>query len=215
MVGIILTSGISGKVMSRTGRYKRLPIVGTGLMIVAMLLFSTLHADSPVWRAMLFMVVMGAGLGLSMQTLVLSVQNAMPPRDMGVATSSVTFFRSMGGTFGAAVALAILFGSVRDSIADRAREASLTPQSFVGFNLDDTSTLAAIPRAAQEAVLAGFADSMSTVFLVMAVLLVPAFVLTFFIREIPLRATGGIAAAHEDASDEAALQTSRTESAVL
>jgi hypothetical protein len=61
MVGIILTSGISGKVMSRTGRYKRLPIVGTALMIVAMLLFSTLDADSPIWRAMAFMVVMGAG----------------------------------------------------------------------------------------------------------------------------------------------------------
>jgi MFS family permease len=215
MVGIIITSGISGQVMSRTGRYKRLPIVGTALMVLSMLLFSTLDAGSPIWRAMLFMVIMGAGLGLSMQTLVLSVQNAMPARDMGVATSSVTFFRSMGGTFGAAVALAILFGSVRDSIADRAREASLTPESFVGFDLDDTSTLSAIPRAAQQAVLGGFADSMSAVFLVMAGLLVPAFVLTLLIREVPLRASGGIAAAHEAAGDEAALQTARNDSAAL
>ena len=215
MAGIIVTAGASGKAMSRTGRYKRFPIVGTALMIVAMLLFSTLHADSPIWRAMLFMVVMGAGLGLSMQTLVISVQNAMPPRDMGVATSSVTFFRSMGGTFGAAVALAILFGSVAGNIADRAREAGLPAQAFRGFNLDDTSTLSAIPAAARRAVLEGFVDSMSTVFVVMALLLVPAFVLTFFIQEIPLRTSGGIAAAHEDADDEAALATARTESAVL
>lgn len=215
MVGIIITSGISGKVMSRTGRYKRLPIVGTALMVLAMLLFSTLTLDSPIWRAMLFMVVMGAGLGLSMQTLVLSVQNAMPPRDMGVATSSVTFFRSMGGTFGAAVALAILFGSVAGNIADRARSARVPAEAFRGFNLDDTSTLTAIPQAARDAVLGGFVDSMSTVFLVMALLLVPAFVLSLFIREIPLRATGGLAAAHQDADDEAALSASRTETAVL
>jgi EmrB/QacA subfamily drug resistance transporter len=215
MVGIILTSAITGRVMSRTGRYKRLPIAGTALLIVAMLLFSTLHADSPVWHAMAYMVVMGAGLGLSMQTLVISVQNAMPPRDMGVATSSVTFFRSMGGTFGAAIALAILFGSVRGNIADRALADRVPAASFQGFNLDDTSTLAAIPQAARTAVLEGFVDSMSTVFLVVALLLVPAFVLTFFIREIPLRATGGIAAAHEEAGQEAAVQTARAESAVL
>ena len=72
-------------------------------------------------RLRLFMVLMGAGLGLSMQTLVISVQNALPPQDMGVATSSVTFFRSMGGTFGAAVALSVLFGSVVGNIQDRAR----------------------------------------------------------------------------------------------
>jgi EmrB/QacA subfamily drug resistance transporter len=215
MVGIIITSGISGKVMSRTGRYKRLPIAGTALMILAMLLFSTLHADSPIWHAMVFMLVMGAGLGASMQTLVISVQNAMPPRDMGVATSSVTFFRSMGGTFGAAVALATLFGSVAGNIADRARAASVPTQAFAQFNLDDTSTLARIPAAARQAVLEGFVDSMSTVFVVMAVLLVPAFLLTFFIEEIPLRAHGGLAAAHADADDESALQAARAESAVL
>jgi len=199
--------------MSKTGRYKRLPIAGTALMVLAMLLFSTLDADSPIWRAMLFMVVMGAGLGLSMQTLVLSVQNAMPPRDMGVATSSVTFFRSMGGTFGAAVALAILFGSVAGNIADQARSLGVPASAFRGFNLDDTSTLSALPQAAREAVLNGFVDSMSMAFTVMAVLLVPAFVLTLFIKEIPLRATGGIAAAHED--EESALSGSRAESAVL
>ncbi|MCW2679062.1 MAG: transporter [Frankiales bacterium] len=215
MVGIIITSGLSGKLMSRTGRYKAFPIIGTALMIASMLLFSTLDADSPIWTAMVYMVVMGAGLGLSMQTLVISVQNAMPPRDMGVATSSVTFFRSMGGTFGAAVALATLFGSVAGNIADRARAARVPDEAFGGFNLDDTSTIAGIPQAARDAVLGGFVDSMTTVFLVMGLLLVPAFVLTLFIKEIPLRASGGIAAAHEDADAEAAMQTARTEGAVL
>ncbi len=78
MAGIIATSAFSGRYMSRTGHYRRLPIAGTVVMLVALLLLSTLHADTPLWRAMAFMVVLGAGLGLTMQTLVVSVQKPCP-----------------------------------------------------------------------------------------------------------------------------------------
>ena len=219
MAGIIVTSAFSGRYMSRTGRYRRLPIAGTATMFVSLLLMSTLHADTPLWRAMVFMVVMGAGLGLTMQTLVISVQNALPPRDMGVATGSVTFFRSMGGTFGAAVSLAVLFGSLAGNIQSRAVAAGLPADVVERFSrasaLDDTTVIAALPEAVRRAVLEGFADSMSTVFLVVAALLVPAFVLSLFVREIPLRAQGGIAAAHADASTQARLESTRSESAVV
>jgi EmrB/QacA subfamily drug resistance transporter len=219
MVGIILTSGASGRIMSRTGRYKRLPIVGIALMFLALMLMSTLAVDTPIPVAMGYMLLMGMGLGLSMQTLVISVQNAMPPRDMGVATSSVAFFRSMGGTFGAAVSLAVLFGSLAGNIQERAVRAGLPPEVVDRFAeasaLDDTSGIATLPATVRRAVLDGFADSMSTVFFVVALLLVPAFVLALLVKEIPLRAEGGLVAAHADADAEARLRTTEAESAIV
>ncbi len=219
MVGIFAMSTVSGLVMMRTGRYKLLPTFGTALMFVALLLMSTLGVDTPIWQAMLYMVLMGAGLGLSMQTLVISVQNALPARDMGVATSSVTFFRSLGGTLGAATSLAVLFGSLAGNIQDRARSAGLPQEVIDRFGsasaLDDTSVIATLPAAVQRVVLEGFADSTSTVFLTVAVLLVPAFVLTLLVKEIPLRAQGGLAAAQSDADTEERLSAARAESAVL
>ncbi|MEP6461888.1 MAG: MDR family MFS transporter [Frankiaceae bacterium] len=219
MVGIILTSGVSGRIMMLTGRYKVFPIVGTAIMTVSMLLFSTLRVDTPLWETMIYMGLMGGGLGLCMQTLVISVQNALPPQDMGVATSSVTFFRSMGGTFGVAVALSILFGSLGSNIKTRALAAHL-PQSITNrfgeaTSLNDTSVIKTLPPVVRRVILDGFADSMHTVFLTVAALLVPAFVLTFFIREVPLRAQGGIAAAQAAAGTEATGDTVKAETAVL
>jgi EmrB/QacA subfamily drug resistance transporter len=219
MVGIIISSFITGRIMMRTGRYKIFPIFGTAIMAIAMLLFSTLKFDTPIWQAMVYMVVMGAGLGLSMQTLVIAVQNALPPRDMGVATSSVTFFRSMGGTFGVAAALAILFGSLAGNIHDRAVAAKLPAAIIEKFNhasaLNDTSIISTLPPVVRRVVLEGFADSMHSVFLVVFFLMLPAFALTFFIKEQPLRSQGGIAAARDEAGTEAQLDTVKTETAVL
>ena len=198
--------------MKRTGRYKPLPIVGTAVMFTALVLMSTLEVDTPLPQTMTYMLLMGMGLGLSMQTLVIAVQNALPPADMGVATSSVTFFRSLGGTLGAAVSLAILFGSLAGNIQDRARAAGL-PQAVVdrfgsATALDDSSVIATLPDAVRRVVLEGFADSTQTVFAVVAVLLVPAFFLSLLTKEIPLRSQGGQQAAAADAA-------ARSESAVL
>jgi EmrB/QacA subfamily drug resistance transporter len=219
MGGIILTSAIVGRIMMRTGRYKLFPVVGTVVLFVAMLLFTRLEVDTPLWQVMASLAVLGAGLGLCMQTLVISVQNALPPRDMGVATSSVTFFRSMGGTLGAAVTLAVLFGSLADNIQQRAISRGLPDDVVARFSeasaLDDTTVLATLPDAVQRVVLEGFADSVQTVFAVVAVLLVPAFVLSLFLRDVPLRAQGGIAAAHEAVDAETTARTTKTETAVL
>ena len=219
MFGIIVTSAIAGKVMSRTGRYKVFPVIGTALMCAALLLMSTLQVDTPLPQVMVYMLLMGFGLGFSMQTLVISVQNAMSPKDMGVATSSVTFFRSMGGTFGAALSLAVLFGSLAGNIQARASEAGLPAEVIDRFSrasaLDDTSVIATLPAAVRQAVLEGFADSMSTVFLVVALLLVPAFVLSLLVQEIPLRSEGGLAAARSDEDGAAARAKGEAESAVV
>ena len=219
MVGIIACSALSGQIMARTGRYKIFPVVGTALMCGAALLFSTLHVDTPLWQAMAFMVVMGGGLGLCMQMLVITVQNALPPADMGVATSSVSFFRSLGGTFGAALTLAVLFGTLTTSIRERAVQAGLPQEVIDRFasasSLDDTSVLATLPAAVRRVILEGFADSMHTAFLAVAALLVPAFLLSLGIREIPLRASGGLAAQRAEAEPGASGEVARSESAVL
>jgi EmrB/QacA subfamily drug resistance transporter len=219
MVGMMVASWSTGRIMMHTGRYKVFPIIGCAVMAIAMALFTTLTVDTPIARTMSFMLIMGVGLGLAMQTLVISVQNALPPSDMGVATSSVTFFRSMGGTVGAAASLALLFGSLAGNIRDRAVAAHLPPDVIARFKnataLNDTSVIATLPPAVRRVVLEGFADSMHTVFLVVLLLLIPAFVLSWFIKEVPLRSMGGIDAARAEASAEVALERAKTESAIL
>ncbi|MFN2536907.1 MAG: MDR family MFS transporter [Mycobacteriales bacterium] len=210
MLGLMTASLITGRMMQRTGRYKIFPIFGTAILFVGMVLFSTLKVDTPLQLAMAYMVVVGAGLGLTMQMLVISVQNSLPPEDMGLSTSGVTFFRSMGGTLGAAVSLAVLFGTVLGNIKDRLADSpykALAGQ-VTGAKLDNTGNLfATMPAPMKRLVLEGFADSMHTVFLVVAVLVIPAFVLTFFIKEVPLRMTGGLAASGELDGDRAMAET--------
>ena len=197
MLGLMGSSMTSGRIMRHTGRYKVFPIVGTAVMFVGMLLFATLTVDTPIPQAMAYMVVMGVGLGLTMQTLVIAVQNALPPQDMGLSTSSITFFRSMGGTFGAAVALAVLFGSLRGHIIDRAQQAHFPAAAIKAIrtvSLDNTGNFDRLPPAAKRVILEGFADSMHVVFLTVACVIVPAFIGSWFIKERPLRQMGGLEA---------------------
>ncbi|MDT7547816.1 MAG: hypothetical protein QOE84_210 [Actinomycetota bacterium] len=219
MVGMMGASLSTGRIMSRTGRYKIFPIIGIAVMLVAMALFTTLTVDTPIARTMSFMLVMGIGLGLTMQTLVISVQNALPPSDMGVATSSVTFFRSMGGTFGVAASLALLFGSLGGNIRDRAIAAHLPADVIARFKhataLNDTSVISTLPPVVRRVVLEGFADSMHTVFLMVLILLIPAFVLSFFIKEVPLRSMSGIEAARAEADAGLQLERAKAETAFL
>jgi MFS family permease len=196
MLGLMGASMISGRIMQRTGRYKVFPIMGTVVMFVGMLLFATLGVDTPIEQAMVYMVVFGIGLGLTMQTLVIAVQNALPPQDMGLSTSSITFFRSMGGTFGAAVALSVLFGSLRGHIIERAERAGFPPAAMDAIrtvSLDNTGNFDALSGPAKRVILEGFADSMQVVFLTVALVIIPAFIGSLFIRERPLRQLGGLA----------------------
>jgi EmrB/QacA subfamily drug resistance transporter len=128
VLGLMIASVISGQLTARTGRYKVFPLVGTVLMVAGLLLLNTINADTPLWRTDIWMFVFGFGLGNCMQTLTLAVQNAVPARDMGVATSSAAFFRQMGGTLGTAVFLSILFSTLGGKIADAFTRIVPTPQ---------------------------------------------------------------------------------------
>jgi EmrB/QacA subfamily drug resistance transporter len=140
MLGIMSGSVISGQTIARTGRYKWFPITGLALLTIGLLLLSRVTADTSLVWVDVFGLIFGLGLGFNMQTLVLAIQNAVPPQDMGVATSSATFFRQMGGTLGTAMSLSVLFGTVPDKIVTAFKAAATTPQ-FLGA-LSDPKVLA-------------------------------------------------------------------------
>ncbi len=129
MGGIMLASVVSGQLTSRTGRYKIFPVLGTALMALALLLLDLrLGVDTSLLEVDIYMALFGIGLGGCLQTLIMAVQNAVPARDMGVATSSATFFRQMGGTLGVAVFLSILFSTAGSKIADAFRTIAPTAE---------------------------------------------------------------------------------------
>src|SRR5262249_49957949 len=123
VIGIMSGSILCGQLIARSGRYRLFPIIGSGLMVVALTLFSRGWAAPPMWMTMIVMLLMGWGLAGNMQPMVVAVQNAANPREIGTSTAAVTFFRSMGGTIGAAVYLSILF-SILPGKAKAASEAA-------------------------------------------------------------------------------------------
>lgn len=128
VLGMMTASIISGQLTAKTGAVRIFPIIGTALMAVGMFLLSHISADTHLWVVMLYMVLVGMGLGNCMQALTLIVQNAVAPREIGMATSSATFFRQMGGTIGVAVFLSMLFSTVGDNISSAIKDAAKTPE---------------------------------------------------------------------------------------
>ncbi len=198
VAGIMASSLLAGQVTSRTGRYKIFPVVGSVLLVIGLLLMSTVGADTPLWQTDLFMLVFGSGLGMNMQSIVLAMQNAVDPRDMGVATSAVTFFRQVGGSMGTAIFLSILFSNAATNIVENAVKAGVPlPPTF---NLNDTSVLASLPPQVKHPILVGFSDAMDLVFLVGACVLAVAVVLSLMLKEVPLRTQSGLQAARAAAA---------------
>lgn len=210
VLGIMSFSMVSGQITSRTGRYKIFPIIGCVLLVTGMLMLWQMSADSSLVYVDLAMFVVGAGLGLNMQTIVLAMQNAVPPRDIGVATSSTTFFRQMGGTLGVAVFLSIVYSVVGDKIGSAFADArtsaafqqaakahpdqlkTLTSASSGSTGtLNDTSFLKHVDPVLAHPFKSGFTDAINVAFLVGAGVLVIAFVLSLLIKEVPLRTTAG------------------------
>ncbi|MET0134226.1 MAG: MDR family MFS transporter [Kibdelosporangium sp.] len=192
--GILVAAMGSGRITSRTGRYRIFPIVGLGATASALFLFAQIGTDTPLWQTMLVMVLAGIGLGLCMQSLLLAIQADAPAKDMGVATSSATFFRSIGGTVGTAVFLSILFGIVGDRIAGARAAAGLVPlpAGAGGLDLNDTAFINTLPAREARPILDGFASSLDTVFMVGGIVVLVAFALIWFVKEVPLSNKSGI-----------------------
>jgi EmrB/QacA subfamily drug resistance transporter len=182
MAGVLIGSIGSGQVITATGRYKAFPIAGTAIAAIGMLLLSRLDAATSTLYATLAMFVMGLGLGLVMQVLVLAVQNAVDYAELGVATSGATLFRSMGGSLGTALLGAIFTNRLAD-------ELSGSPAAQVGSGSIDPSALEQLPAAIRDPYTGAFTDALSTVFLVAAAIVLLAFLLSWLIEERPLRQT--------------------------
>jgi EmrB/QacA subfamily drug resistance transporter len=238
--GIMIGSVLSGQITMRTGRYKIFPIVGTALMSGSLMLFTTVGVDTPLWQALVYMAVFGLGLGNCMQTLTNAAQNAVPFEDMGSATASTTFLRQMGGALGVAVFLSVLFSTVRENIFDAFGVATRSPEFVAAVRdpaviddpanrpffeamanndadgvLADSSFLQTIHPALARPFQVGFAESIDLVFLVGAVVMLVGFVITWFIKEIPLRtqAYAQAAAAAAETADTTSVLASLEEQA--
>ena len=194
MAGVVLTSIVSGQIISRTGRYRMWPIVGTGTMTVGLLLLSRLDAGTGWLTSALFLLVLGAGMGMSMQVLVLAVQNAVSYAVLGAATSNVTMLRGIGGSLGAAVFGAIFANRL---VAGLGGSGAVAPtQESARLTGEQVSQLPAAARAAYQAT---FVDAMHPVFLVAAAVAFVGFALAWLLPERPLRAGAAATQGFEDA----------------
>ncbi|WP_409328582.1 MDR family MFS transporter [Trujillonella humicola] len=199
--GIMIGAVSSGIAISRTGRYKIFPLVGIAFMVVALVSLSfVVEADTSVWTLFPFMVLLGLGLGFNFQPIILAVQNSVSPREMGVATSSVTFFRQMGGTLGVAVFLSLLFSRLPVEIGNAFRSAGLGDLAGsidVDAALSDTTSISSAPPAAVQAFKVGFSESIDLVFLIAAAVVAVGFVVLLFLPQLELSNKSGIQAQQE------------------
>ncbi len=218
VMGLMISSIMSGQITGKTGKYKIFMVLGTALMSISFLYLSTLVYTWAIWQISIGMVIMGLGLGQMMQTLTIASQNSVEAKDIGVATSSSTFFRQMGGTLGVAVFLSILFNSLADKGAEIGAkiQAAITanpellddPRNAVFTSGQDVSELiqsdssflkTASPELA-DPIKQAFAESTASVFIAASVVVITAFVLSIFIKEVALRTKSGVQEKAEQAA---------------
>jgi len=191
MVGGMLISVISsGRATTRTGKYRIFPLIGAPVMVLGFLLFARTHIDTPMWQLAIAMLVLGAGIGLIMQIVVLAAQNAAAPGQMGVVTSTTTFVRGLGGTFGTTIFGVILTNVFASEVAARLGEGAGSHVPAGGEGLS-SAALQALPEMIRIPVLEAFTHALDVVFVAAAGIAALAIVLAFLLPERPLRAVAG------------------------
>jgi EmrB/QacA subfamily drug resistance transporter len=198
MGGMLVSSIISGQLISRRGRYKIFPIFGTAIMSAGLFLLSRMTPETSLTTASLLMMVLGLGMGMVMQVLILAAQNAVDYADLGVATSGSTLFRLIGGSVGTA-ALGAIFAARLHTSLERLLPPGSVPAEGVGMNISPR-TVAAMPQAMRDAYASGVTSALDTVFLVATVIGLIGFALIWLLPEKPLRET--VAARARDVGDE-------------
>jgi hypothetical protein len=201
MAGLLVAAIASGRAISRIGRYKVFPIAGTAVLVGGMYLLSRLGVGTAPWLASVYMLVVGVGIGLVMQVLVLVVQNDVRPQEIGVATSTATFFRSVGGSFGVAIFGTIFATRLADQLSHLPRSVTDRLGSGVHLNPEQARHL---PATVHADFLQAFAHALHGVFLWGMALAAVPFVLSWLLKEVPLRTTAGPAAEPGDAATPAA-----------
>jgi EmrB/QacA subfamily drug resistance transporter len=186
MMGAVFIGSVgSGFLVSRWGRYKVFPVVGTALTTVGLFLMSLIGVSTTAWVMAAYMGVFGLGIGLVLSVLMVAVQNAVPYEELGTATSGSTFFRMIGGSFGTAV-FGTIFASLLLSNILRALHVSKLPSGF-SINADNPAAIHHLPAAAQAAVISGIAHTVQTVFLIGVPIAFVSFLLSWTLPELELR----------------------------
>ena len=211
MLGIVSMTITSGRIISKTGKYKKFPIIGTLLMSAGLLLMTQLGIETPYWQLSIFAIIVGMGLGLSMQTLVIALQNDIDFKDLGVATSGNTFFRSLGGAFGTAIFGTILTNQVTHNMKDgfaafaqkNPNAATAVDPNAISALTSNTSGIAQLPEAVKMIVLTAFTDAFHVVFISAAPVTLLGCFVAFFLREKPLQSGAEHASARKEAAGEA------------
>lgn len=199
MAGIMATSITSGRVIARTGRYRAWPIAGMAVSAFGMFLLSLMDVDTPRWQSSVSMLVLGIGIGMVMQVLILAVQNDVEFRDLGVATSASTFFRQMGGSFGVAI-----FGAVLSTTVSRELPALLPsglPQgdpNAMAELLNSPERIRSLPAPIADAVVEALSRGVHAVFVWAIPVLLIGFAVSWLLREVPLRDTVHVGSATKE-----------------
>jgi EmrB/QacA subfamily drug resistance transporter len=205
MAGLMGTSIWSGIAISRSGRYKMYPILGTIITGLAMLAFTTLTAATPIWLICVFLFFFGAGLGLIMQVVVLVVQNAVNPDMVGTATSTNNYFREVGAALGVAIFGAIFTNSLSGKLTEVFTQAGATPdQAGNATSTLDPQALSQLPDAVRDGIVNAYADSLAPVFWYLIPFIVIALVFAIFMKQIPLSDVSGMVARGEAIGGEEA-----------
>lgn len=198
MVGLIGTSIVSGLLITKTGRYKIFPIVGTVLTGIAMVLMTTLTAATPIWLICAFLFIFGAGLGLIMQVVVLVVQNAVPAAEVGTATSTNNYFREVGAALGTAVFGTIFTTRLTENLKDVFTQAGASASDAANATSTlDPQTLNQLPDAVRDGIVNAYADALAPVFWYLVPFIAFAFILSLFLKQIPLSDVAGLVARGE------------------
>ncbi len=182
VAGMLITSIGSGNIIGRTGRYKVFPVVGTATMTLGFLLLSQMGAATPTWQQSVYLFILGAGIGSCMQVLILVVQNTSSFADLGVATSGVTFFRTIGSSFGAAI-----FGSLFANFLVSRIPSALAVSGAPPRAADSPQALHALSPEMAAPIVDAYADSLGTVFLCGVPVAIVGFVVSLFLKEVRLR----------------------------
>ncbi|UYM06704.1 MFS transporter [Solicola gregarius] len=190
MLGSFVGTTGAGAIITRTGKWKRFLVAGSILLICGLGMLGTIDHATPIWHMSIFMILMGLGMGMMMQNLVLAVQNTVDVTEVGAASGTVAFFRSLGGAVGVSVLGAILASRVSDKIAAGLSDLGVDPdQASAGGGSSSVLDLKSLPEPVVDVIRMSYADATGRIFLVAAVVAVISLIAVVSIREVPLRLT--------------------------
>ncbi|MEU9474209.1 MFS transporter [Streptomyces sp. NPDC048191] len=198
--GLFVASMVSGRFITSTGRWKGWLVSGGVFLTAGLALLGLMRYDTPYWELSVYMALLGIGVGMMMQNLVLSTQNQVAPKDLGAASSTVSFFRSLGGAVGVGVLGSVMSERIthyaKDSITDLSPKARMAAAKAVGGS--DLPDMNALPKPVRNWLEGAYGHGIADVFLYAAPFALIAFITVLFIKEVPLRTSGALAQAAQE-----------------